>query len=151
VIFRNLCLLDRRGDLDVVLVGPGGIWVVEVKAYRAPVREQGAEWQRRTRIGWVALRERPGQQAQRNAVRLRDFLQRDGIDVRWVECAVALGRPQSVENFRAAAPPVWHLPRLAEDLGPVLGPARLAEAEQARIVAALPREAARQLAREAAQ
>jgi hypothetical protein len=68
-----------------------------------------------------------------------------------VDCAVALGRPQPVENFRDAQPPVWQVPRLLEDAGPVLGPARLTDAEQARIVATLTREAERQLAWEAAK
>jgi hypothetical protein len=37
-IFRNLHLPDRKDDLDVVLVGPDGVWTVEVKAYEGTVR-----------------------------------------------------------------------------------------------------------------
>lgn len=37
-IYRNLQLPDRKSDLDLVLVGPGGVWAVQVKATGAPLR-----------------------------------------------------------------------------------------------------------------
>ncbi len=37
-IFRNLVLPNRWADIDLVLVGPPGIYVVEVKAYKSQVR-----------------------------------------------------------------------------------------------------------------
>jgi hypothetical protein len=83
VIFRNLHLPERKDDIDVVLVGPGGIWAVEVKAFRPTVRiGKDGRWEWQARTGWLAMREQPGNQAQGNAKRLRAFLQRAGIDVR---------------------------------------------------------------------
>jgi hypothetical protein len=150
-IFRNLHLPDRQDDLDVVLVGPGGVWVVEVKAFGGTVRVRDGVWERQVRGGWTRLRSNPAGQVQANAFRLREFLQREGIDVRWVSPAIALGKGQPVAHFVGANPPVWQVSTLKTDVAAVTAGARLAEPEIQRIVAVLTREADRQLGREEAR
>ncbi|MDD5370574.1 MAG: nuclease-related domain-containing protein [Anaerolineaceae bacterium] len=52
-IFHNLSWQNRKwGDVDFVLVGPGGMWVFEVKAYRRMVRVLDDHWQYKSRWGW---------------------------------------------------------------------------------------------------
>jgi hypothetical protein len=113
IIFRNLHLPDRKDDIDIVLVGPGGVWAIEVKAFGGTVRAQGDTWASLRKGKWVQLRDSPSVQAKRNAVRTRDFLQRSGVNIRWVEAIVTLAEPQLVENFVASENlAYWFLPTL---------------------------------------
>jgi hypothetical protein len=150
-IFHNIQLPDRRGDLDLVLVGPGGVWVVEVKTWGGTVRVRAGTWERRARGGWARITPSPAEQARRNAVRLREFLQREGIDLRWVAAAIALGQPQPVGGFAGADPPVWHVPTLAADVAALRTDPVPPLAVLTQIEAVLHREATRALAREAAR
>ncbi len=54
-IFRNLHLPDRKDDIDIALVGPGGVWALEVKAFSGSVRSQNGTWERQTKRGWKRL------------------------------------------------------------------------------------------------
>jgi hypothetical protein len=148
-IFSNIQLPDRRGDLDLVLVGPGGVWLVEVKTLGGTVRAREGTWERRVRGGWARITPSPAEQATRNAVRLREFLQREGIDIRWVESAIALGKAQPVAGFAGSQPPVWQLPTLATDVAALRTDRVPPAAVLPQIEAVLRREAERELAREA--
>jgi Ca2+/Na+ antiporter len=114
-IFRNLHLPDRKDDLDVVLVGPGGVWVTEVKAYSGTIRFQSGNWERQTKRGWTKLDFNPSRQVTRNAKRLNDYLKREGI-VRFVERAIAIAKPQPISNFDSADIPIWLLPTIEEQV-----------------------------------
>jgi hypothetical protein len=109
-IFRNLHLPDRKDDIDIALVGPGGVWALEVKAFREIVRVANGTWERQTKRGWKRLDKNPSKQATDNAVRLNRFLQQQGIN-RWVEKAVILSEPQAISNFEHAED-VWILPQV---------------------------------------
>jgi len=112
-IFRNLHLPDRRDDIDIMLVGPGGVWAIEVKAFGGTVRAQGDTWASLRKGKWVQLRDSPSVQAKKNAARTRDFLQRSGVNLRWVEAIVTLAEPQPLENFVASEELMyWFLPTL---------------------------------------
>jgi hypothetical protein len=114
-LFRNFEWPNRRwGDLDLVLVGPGGVWVLEVKAYSSRVRNIGDRWERRPRRGWRKLTTHPGHQARQNAARLRDYLKDHALDVRWVQPAVVwAGEPGSL-TVEDPATPVWNLEELSD-------------------------------------
>jgi len=44
-LFRNVVLPGRnRGDIDAVLVGPPGVWALEVKAFNGEYRNVGEQW-----------------------------------------------------------------------------------------------------------
>jgi hypothetical protein len=79
---------------------------VEVKTPTRTPRATGAQWERATRRGWAPLPANPATQATRNARQVRDFLQRSGVHVDWVEAAVALAAPPPIGNFPTADPPV---------------------------------------------
>ncbi|MBK9945534.1 MAG: NERD domain-containing protein [Kouleothrix sp.] len=105
-IYRNLQLPDRRDDLDLVLVGPGGVWAVQVKATGAPLRVQGGRWEVKRGGQWVAAKPDPGAQVKGQAKRLNDFFKCSGIN-RYVEAAVALAESQPFDKFEGSPIPVW--------------------------------------------
>jgi len=147
-VFRNLQLPGSKADLDLVLVGPGGVWVVEVKAYTPPHRVQHGVWQIRRRGTWRPASDNPTAQVQGNARRLRQFLQTGGVNVRWVDAAVALARPQPVENFLGTQPPVWLLPTLERQVVQLRPGQPIPPADLATIAGLLRRQADQQRARE---
>jgi tetratricopeptide (TPR) repeat protein len=114
-LFHNFEWPNRRwGDMDLVLVGPGGVWVFEVKAYSTRVRNIGDRWERRSGRGWRKLTTHPGHQARRNAARLKEYLKSHSVDVRWVEPAVVwAGEPGSLA-VEDPATPVWNLEELSD-------------------------------------
>jgi len=83
-LYRNLVLPDGQGDLDAVLLGPRGVYLLEVKAYQGAHRVRGGEWYRRRWGKWVEMDANPTRQAMRNALRLAEFLRARGLEV-WVE------------------------------------------------------------------
>jgi hypothetical protein len=93
-------------DLDLVLVGPGGVWAVQVKATRAPLRVHAGRWQVRRGGRWVAAKPDPGAQVTRQANALNHFFKCNGL-MRFVERAVALSEPQPFDRFTASEIPVW--------------------------------------------
>jgi Nuclease-related domain len=105
-IYRNLQLPDRTDDLDLVLVGLGGVWAVQVKATSAPLRVHAGRWQVRRSGRWVAATPDPGAQVTRQAKALNDFFKRNGL-TRFVERDVALSEPQPFDQFTESEIPVW--------------------------------------------
>jgi hypothetical protein len=146
-IFRSLQLPGRKDDCDLILVGPGGVWLLEIKAYHGTVRAQGKRWERQTKGGWTVLDENPSQQVRRMAIRLNDFLQRQGIK-RWVETAVVLAEPQPVSNFESSEVPVWLVAQLEERAVALSTRKPPTEAEIAQVVNMLKAAAAKSLEKE---
>jgi tetratricopeptide (TPR) repeat protein len=84
-LFRNVDLPDHAGDLDAVLVGPKGVYLLEVKAYNFTCRNRNDQWEFRSFARWKPLSKNPTQQALRNAARLNDYLKQIvGHDI-WIE------------------------------------------------------------------
>jgi hypothetical protein len=81
------------GDIDAVVVGPQGVYVLEAKHHNGHISVNGDEWNRTKegRGGTVYSAEigNPEKQAKRNAVYLKYYLLEKGIDL-WVDHAVVL-------------------------------------------------------------
>lgn len=148
-IFRNLHLPDRKDDIDIALVGPGGIWAVEVKAFSGNVRCQNSAWERQTKRGWKRLDKNPSKQAADNAVRLNRFLQQQGIN-RWIEKAVILSEPQAISNFERADD-VWILPQVESKVANLSTRTPPTEEEIKRIVEVFRELATKQITEEEAK
>jgi hypothetical protein len=88
MLFRNLCLPDGGGDIDAVLTGPGGIFVLEIKAYSGRCRVEGNRWCRKVAGTWRPADGNPTFQARQNAMRLRRYLEEQGMTSGWVESRV---------------------------------------------------------------
>jgi hypothetical protein len=151
-IFRNLHLPDRKDDIDIVLAGPGGVWAIEVKAFGGTVRTQGDTWASLRKGKWVQLRDSPSVQAKKNAARTRDFLQRSGVNIRWVEAIVTLAESQPIENFVASKDlAYWFLPTLESKAANLVARALPTDDEIKRITGLLRELATKQVAIEEAK
>jgi len=85
-IIHNFEFPDRKwGDIDLIVLGTGGIWAIEVKGYTNQIRVTGDNWHYKNKFGWWKLSKNPSKQARRNASRLKSFLDAQGINVGWVE------------------------------------------------------------------
>jgi hypothetical protein len=105
-VFRGLRLPGRKEDIDLVLVGPAGVWALEIKAYRPPVRVLDKKWEYLRGNSWHSLDGNPVAQVRNNAVQLRSRLEQYGIRTH-VNAAVVLARPQQVSNFGPTDEPIW--------------------------------------------
>lgn len=116
-LFRNLILNKDEGDIDAVLVGPSGVYVLEIKAYTGYHRNTRKRWQRKYLGAWRDLNRSPSQQALHNARRLHTYLAEHGVKV-WVEPRIVWSS-RSKLWLQKPAVPVWQLTKaqfIAEDL-----------------------------------
>ncbi len=138
-LFRNVVIPGRRkADIDIVLVGPPGVWALEVKTLRGQYRNVGESWQLRDGSRWRRMKANPSRQARSGAIALAGFLSADGIKT-YVEAAVAWADPESRLSVQDPIVPVWPLDRLEDELGNLWNGRRLGEAERQRIVEKLRR------------
>ena len=132
-LFRNVSLPGRnKGDLDIVLVGPPGVWVLEVKNLNGEYRNIGENWEYRHGKNWKAAAANPSRQAFNNALRLKNFLLADNIK-EYVNAAVVWANEESpvfVENPSVA---VWLYNRLPDELGNIWQSEKLTISERAKI------------------
>ena len=136
--FRNLKLPNRKGDLDLVLVGPAGVYVLEVKAYGRTVRVNNGVWEEQHGRHWRSMSDNPQAQATGGAVDLRDWLNRHNIVIPYVDKAVVLTQPQGSTEFVTAKAPVWLHFDLDNQLSTLNnGPAELADETREQIVGVL--------------
>jgi hypothetical protein len=143
-LFRNVVLPGRKQiDIDAILVGPPGVWVLEVKAFSGEYRSFGEHWEYHAGKRWKLYKKSPSRQAQNSAVRLSDFLKADGLK-HWVNPAVVWANresPLSVENPSVA---VWTLDRLSEEVGNIWQGQAVPESNRMRIIEKLTRLCQRQ-------
>ncbi len=134
VLFRNVTLPGRnKGDIDAVLVGPPGIWALEIKTFAGEYRNIGEQWEYRAGKRWQLYKPSPSRQARNNAARLSEFLKADRLK-QWVEPAVIWANrptPPLVENPTVA---VWTLERLPEELGNLWQDKTILESDRTRII-----------------
>jgi hypothetical protein len=132
-LFRNISLPGRNnGDLDIVLVGPPGVWVLEVKNFRGEYRNIGDSWKYRQGKKWKNASTNPGRQAFDNAVRLGNFLKADNLKV-FVNAAVVWANEESPLFVENPSTTVWLYNRLPDELGNIWQREKLSEAEQKKI------------------
>ncbi len=115
-LFKNVVLPGRSGgDLDSVLVGPAGVWVLETKTFTGEYRNIGEQWEYRAGNRWKPVKKNPSRQAKNNAARLGGFLQADNIQ-QWVTPAVIWAEPSSFLTVENPSVAVWSLDRLQNTL-----------------------------------
>ncbi len=106
-LFRNVVLLDGKGDIDAVLIGPAGIFALEVKAWNRSFRNQGEEWAYQAGGQWIPMERSPTIQAKWNARRLGKYLKERGIHVPVLPRVVWAGKGR-VYLIKPDVP-VWNL------------------------------------------
>ena len=133
-LFRNLTLPGHNeADIDAVLVGPSGVWALEIKNYTGEYRNRGETWEYKAGKRWKLLKKSPSSQAARNAVRLHDFLRADGIR-QWVDKAVIWANPENPPEVKDQAVAVWTFDRLSDELGNLQQQRKLDEEQKSQIV-----------------
>jgi hypothetical protein len=133
-LFRNVTLPGRnKADIDAVLVGPSGVWALEVKNYTGEYRNRGETWEYKAGKRWKLLKKSPSSQAARNAARLHDFLRADGIR-QWVDKAVIWANPENPPEVKDQSVAVWTFDRLSDELGNLQQQRTLDEEQQAEIM-----------------
>jgi hypothetical protein len=112
-LFRNFVLPGKQADIDGVLVGPSGVYALEIKSYRGRFRNRGDQWWwGRYRPGWRRLTANPSRQAKANASRLNEYLH-DAIGEKiWVEARVVWVGPGTLHIQRPAVY-IWFLAKMA--------------------------------------
>ena len=73
-LFRHLKLPRRASEIGMVLLGPPGVFVLEVEAYQGLYRCQDDRCQRHTPLGWRNLRRDPLRRAEKTARQLERYL-----------------------------------------------------------------------------
>jgi hypothetical protein len=138
-IFRNVSIPGRyKGDLDVVLAGPSGVWVLEVKNFSGMYKNVGDAWKYRRGGQWKNASVNPSRQAKSGSLRLKNFLTADRINI-YVNPVVVWANPESplaVENPSVA---VWQFDHLADELGNIWEGEKLSRAEREKIINKLTR------------
>lgn len=133
-VFRNLNLPGSdKGDLDIVLVGPPGVWVLEVKNFQGKYRNIGGNWEYRTGKAWRPAIVNPSKQVINNAYRLKNFLKADRLNV-FVESAIVWANQDSSLSIENPAVAIWRYDRLPDELGNIWHGEKLSPAERTKIV-----------------
>ena len=133
-LFQNINLPGRnKADLDIVLVGPPGVWALEVKNYSGEYRNIGDRWEYRSGKIWKKASSNPSQQALQGAVRLANFLKVDRLNifVNPVVVWVSENSDLQIENPYVA---VWLFDRLSDELGNIWQGEKISKQEKKKII-----------------
>jgi hypothetical protein len=119
-LFRNVVLPSYKSDIDAVLVGTSGVWILEVKAYSGEHRNIGEQWEFKKGNHWKSADTNPSQQAKRNATQLAAFFKVENIKL-WVEPIVVWANLDDSLTVQNPAVKVWTLEHLSDELGNLTG------------------------------
>jgi len=112
-IVHNLEFPYRKwGDIDIILIGIGGVWAIEVKGYTNQIRNVGDNWHYKNKFGWWKLSKHPAKQARRNAARLKSYLDAEGVNISWVESVVLWAGDEKNLTVEKPATPIWKISEL---------------------------------------
>lgn len=122
-LFNNLHVQGNRGprELDLVVVGPNGIFIVEAKNYKGEIHGAGndPQWQqiKRSRRGNSYPRTigNPVSQIRGAALALKEHLKREGVYA-WIEGIVVFTEPDCTLNVGETGIPVIKLPALTDTI-----------------------------------
>jgi len=133
-LFRNVILPSRyKADIDGILVGPAGVWALEIKTWTGEYRNIGEHWEYLSGKRWKMLRSSPSRQAQDNAVRLANFFKADGIR-QWVTPVVIWANRESPLLVKNPMVAVWTFDRLPDELGNIWQGQTMQESDRVKIL-----------------
>lgn len=132
-LFRNVKLPGKsKSDLDLILVGPSGIWALEVKNFNGFYRNIGDRWEYLKNKQWRSLSKSPSQQARREAGNLAGFLRADKINA-YVNGVVVWANPESPLTVDNPSTTIWLYNDLPNELGNIWQGEKLSTQECERI------------------
>jgi hypothetical protein len=114
-LLNDLYLRDGGGDIDHVVLGPNGIFVLETKNWKGTISSNGDEWQR---VGKRNFNASPSRQVKRNALRIKQIIENSGVIHAgiWVEGIVVLTNNHATVRINGATVPVLKLAHLPDYL-----------------------------------
>lgn len=84
-LFRNVKLPGSKVDIDMVLLGPPGVFALEVKAYTGNYRYAKQHFYRRSMMTWRRMQHNPGKQARAAGGVLHAYITNTLNEDVWVE------------------------------------------------------------------
>jgi len=132
VLFRNVKLPGVNSDIDMVLLGPPGVFTLEVKTYAGRYRYHHKNFYRYTRaMSWRKTHHNPGLQARFISGALHQYIGYTLNQKVWVEPRLAWAGPGDLE-LQEPNVPVWFLERLEDETERLRAlPARLSDQDRA--------------------
>ena len=119
-VFRNCVLPGEKGDIDIVLVSPQGVFVFEVKAYNGKYENEQDDWFFYKGKKRKILRDNPTRQSKRNAARLADYLDADfcrNKERKWISPIVVMANADVTCFETNPSVPIWRIQYLSDELG----------------------------------
>jgi len=109
-------LRNGGGDIDHIVLGPSGIYVLETKNWSGDIACRGDEWQR---PGKHNFKGSPSLQVKRNSARVRQAIESSSslraLNV-WVEGIVVFTNRHATLHLNSPTVPILRLPQLPEHL-----------------------------------
>ncbi len=132
-LFRNVKLPGSKADIDMVLLGPPGVFALEVKAYMGHYRYARQHFYRHAMMTWRRMQHNPGKQARAAAGLLHAYIADTlNTDVR-VEPRLVWVGPGQLE-LEEPEVYVWFLEKLGQETERLRAlPARLSAEKRAAI------------------
>lgn len=92
VIFDDVKLPESHGNIDHIVVGKTGIFVIETKNYLGHYIVDGDEWFYKNDNGIQKSLSNPGKQAKKNSIHLKKYLSYNGVRTfdLWINSIVAM-------------------------------------------------------------
>lgn len=89
-IFHDASIPGMGGNIDHIVAGKTGIFLIETKNYSTHYTINGNKWTYPSRGHQQIMKKNPGSQAKYGAQQLSEFLKTNGIDTPWINATVAL-------------------------------------------------------------
>lgn len=119
-VFRNCVLPDEKGDIDIVLVSPQGLFLFEVKSYNGKYENVQDDWFFYKGKKRKILKDNPTKQAKRNAARLADYLDAEfcrNKERKWISPIVVMANADITCFETNPGVPIWRIQYLSDELG----------------------------------
>ncbi len=136
-LFRHLKLPRSTAEIGMALMGPPGIFILEVRAYQGLYRCPGDRCQRRTPPGWRDLRRDPLRRAEQTAHKLERYLMTALNREIEVQPRLVWAGPGTIQ-VSAADVEIWFVDRITVAAqGAMSEPARLSPQDRAALAGLL--------------
>ncbi len=111
-LLNDLYLRDGGGDIDHIVLGPNGVFVLETKNWSGNFSCNGDEWQRAGKGNFSGS---PSRQVKRNAAKIQDIIDNSpnlrGMSI-WVEGIVVFTNNHAILHIKNSAVAVLRLSQL---------------------------------------
>jgi len=111
IIYNDVKLPGKGGNIDHIVIGPTGIYVIETKNYTGKYRIKGNQWLYYKNGSPLEIKNNPGTQVRKNTLDLLNFLGEKGISTNgsWITGLVAFNCPdfrvlETPQNYKVLIP-----------------------------------------------